>query len=141
MEKTSEELLRAFVGEKFDYYNKQWEKELTFNFAAFFLGGFWLLYRKMYLVFFLTYFLLYGTATGYVLTAIAWIMLGLTANKIYYFHVAAKVNKIEETKKEIQMNFAIQKGGTSFLGPVLFGLLILIHLLQKYFNISLIEIF
>lgn len=48
-------LLRAFVGRKADYYFKKWAPLLAgsgrgagFNWAAFFLCGLWLPYRKMY---------------------------------------------------------------------------------------------
>ena len=47
--------LRAFVGQKADYYLKQWAglrrgtgQGPGFNWAAFFLSGLWLPYRKMY---------------------------------------------------------------------------------------------
>lgn len=50
-----EQHLRAFVGQKADYYLKQWAglrretgQNPGFNWAAFFLSGLWLPYRKMY---------------------------------------------------------------------------------------------
>lgn len=51
----SEADLRAFVGPRFDYYQERWERfersgrrHLPFNFAAFFGGFVWVLYRRMY---------------------------------------------------------------------------------------------
>jgi hypothetical protein len=50
-EPTDEELT-AFVGTKADYYLPRWRASQQrlggFNFAAFFVSGFWLPYRKMY---------------------------------------------------------------------------------------------
>lgn len=46
--------VRAFVGAKHDYYREKWESmarknnQISWNWAAFFLGMFWLAYRKMY---------------------------------------------------------------------------------------------
>ena len=41
--------LKAFVGKNTDYYLNQWsDRSYNFNWAAFFLSGFWLAYRKMY---------------------------------------------------------------------------------------------
>jgi hypothetical protein len=47
--------VRAFVGSNSDYYLQAWQPALSgggraskFNGAAFFLAGFWLVYRKMY---------------------------------------------------------------------------------------------
>ena len=49
----NDELLKTFVGEKFAYYQQKWQHApgqfKGFNIAAFFLGVFWLIYRKMYL--------------------------------------------------------------------------------------------
>ena len=46
----NEEQMRAYVGEeKADYYLKHWRLQSTkMNWAAFFITGFWMIYRKMY---------------------------------------------------------------------------------------------
>jgi hypothetical protein len=51
----AEQEVRAFVGSRADYYLKKWHAALEgvgtgkgFNWAAFFLSGLWLPYRKMY---------------------------------------------------------------------------------------------
>lgn len=56
----SEAELRAFVGPRSDYYSERWRRleeaghrRLPFNFAAFFLGFVWVLYRRMYGIFWL----------------------------------------------------------------------------------------
>jgi uncharacterized membrane protein len=42
--------ISAFVGSKyFTYYKNKWAKQSSWNWAAFFAGPFWLVYRKMYL--------------------------------------------------------------------------------------------
>lgn len=54
--------VRAFIGKEADYYFKKWQPILEgqgqwagFNWAAFFLTGVWLAYRKMYKVIFIYY--------------------------------------------------------------------------------------
>jgi hypothetical protein len=48
------DLVALFVGKKIDYYRGKWAKAaqhkngFSWNFAAFFLGPLWFLYRKMY---------------------------------------------------------------------------------------------
>ena len=55
------EQLQVFVGPRSQYYLKRWARLTTdstaplgFNWAAFFLGPFWLLYRRMYSTFWIT---------------------------------------------------------------------------------------
>jgi hypothetical protein len=62
MENFNEQGVRAFIGREADYYLKKWQPILErrgrwagFNWAAFFLTGLWLAYRKMYKATFIYY--------------------------------------------------------------------------------------
>jgi hypothetical protein len=49
----SKEKLTLFVGKGSDVYLKKWENRSSWNWASFLFGAYWLLYRKMYLFFFI----------------------------------------------------------------------------------------
>src|ERR1700733_2644909 len=55
MSQPTQQEIEAFVGRKSGYYLERWHDALEregraegMNWAAFFLGGFWMAYRKMY---------------------------------------------------------------------------------------------
>ena len=55
MENITEQEFKSFLGEKADYFLDKWKESSAtrgmgdgFNWAAFFLTGLWLSYRKMY---------------------------------------------------------------------------------------------
>ncbi|MFC7373507.1 DUF2628 domain-containing protein [Fictibacillus iocasae] len=132
----STEKLALFVGEeKKEFYFKKWEKErnkrkITWNWAAFFLGIFWLGYRKMYTVmaiFFAvlivldTIALFVGTGALAVDRAIASssaAFFGLMGNRLYKQHAEKKISEITATYSDAeQQHIAIKKaGGTSWAG-------------------------
>nr|WP_239483545.1 zinc ribbon domain-containing protein [Paenibacillus rhizolycopersici] len=58
----SEEDLRSFVGRRAESYLQKWREDNRWNWPAFLFGGYWLLYRGMYL-----YLLLYLVASSLVM--------------------------------------------------------------------------
>jgi len=129
-----------FVGSKYPYYEKKWEKSQgskpSWNFAAFFLSIFWLGYRKMYIplaiiigAFFLMDFLIYifydQNTTDSIINSLNQSIsigiatsLGIFGNNFYMQHVNKRVTAIKEKAlspedKDVQLR---KKGGTSWLG-------------------------
>ena len=136
--------LGAFVGDKSSYYLKAWEPSLskqstraTFNWAGFFLGSFWLLYRKMYGSFFLVFALsilidginrvyLLNSLPGMASTLVIGLVCGFWGN-IWYLTRAKRIlkeigEKAPDEKKKLEV--LAQRGGTSFFPPIVFLVII-----------------
>ncbi|WP_102691420.1 DUF2628 domain-containing protein [Rummeliibacillus pycnus] len=121
----------VFVNDNADYYERKWRKKYSWNWAAFFLGYFWLGYRRMYRVLLsivviqMVIGLLFSQANSDAydniirfITFITGIFLGVYGNKLYknkaektIVHVGNfKLNEQDELR-EIE-----QRGGTSIGG-------------------------
>ncbi|WP_457624809.1 DUF2628 domain-containing protein [Persephonella sp.] len=140
------EKYRIFIGERADYYIEKFKKfeetggALSWNWAAFFFGLLWMLYRKMYLysavfivllLFFIGALIYFGLYSEPVMIGIQlWLYVGFGAfgNYIYYTFVESKVSKLEKEIQDIeQLKVALaRKGGTDKITPVLFFLIIFI---------------
>lgn len=114
------ELVRAYVGEKYDKI-----KNSSFSLSTFFLGSLYLFYRKMYLYGWLM--MLLGP-----LAFIGYIILAITFKDVYFKHVNKKVNKIKLKNNNLSIeelkNICSKKGGTSIGMAILniFGLFIIL---------------
>ena len=113
-----EDYLRIFIDNNYDkIINKK------FNFAALFLGDFYLVYRKLYLFTFIK-LLLTGILfkTGIIAAIVMQVLLGFFFNKIYIEHAEKKIKKfksIYKSEKEIK-TMCITKGGTSLLAVFIY---------------------
>ncbi|WP_158217615.1 DUF2628 domain-containing protein [Lottiidibacillus patelloidae] len=141
-----EVLAEAYVGSKYPYYKEKWVKMDETgsggagNIAAFFLGVFWLGYRKMYrellfiaLAFLLIDFLLvyvinyqYSTESfidpvDSVIGLAASILMAIFGNKLYKSHVDRKIEKIkkEDSNFDETIKIAKRKGGNRWLGVLI----------------------
>lgn len=94
-----EEEWRTFIGPGADYYLNKFEKfssadmersPVSWNWAAFFFGFVWMLYRKMYL-WALVSFILALTPIAFPLLMVLW---GLTGNFLYYRHGRKKIMEV-----------------------------------------------
>ncbi len=138
---SGDDLMATFVGPKNAHYYEQvfakFERgggSLSWNWPSFFVTWFWLLYRKMYMWWLLYWFGLPITMVlvsavvaafaspelgalfyygGYVL--VAFILLPMYANKLYYNHAKRKVAKMAATtlSEEQQALELARTGGTS----------------------------
>ncbi|WP_421381676.1 DUF2628 domain-containing protein [Bacillus salacetis] len=128
---SKESSLKTFVGKNSDYYLKKWDigdngprKKISWNWAAFLTGYFWLGYRKMYG--YMVIILLLWLAIDAVSYSIDWpaealnasFMWGIMAvlgNHIYYLYAEKKIKKLEDkgTASEDRLTKA---GGTSIAG-------------------------
>lgn len=115
-----EELVRAYVGEKYDKI-----KNSSFSLPTFFLGSLYLFYRKMYLYGWLM--MLLGP-----LAFIGFIILAIKFKDVYLKDVSKKVNKIKlknsNLSNEELKNICSKKGGTSIGGVLLntFGIFVVL---------------
>ncbi len=124
--------LQIFVGhEEANKYMKKWleysrderDSSPTWNWAAFFLGIFWIAYRKMYLYALilasinLTLVIIIPDRLKSVFNWIMIIFIGMYGNKFYYSHAKKKITKIKEIQGDgSNINQRIsESGGTNIL--------------------------
>jgi hypothetical protein len=133
LEEFDEDIIVAFVQKNADYYLTKWKlmaglnKKISWNWPAFLFGGFWLLYRKMYLYFFIL--LLVGSLSaipviGMFISLAIFIGLGLFGNYLYGKFTYEKLTKLKITAngdKETLRQLAFQKGGTSVTAVIIAG--------------------
>lgn len=122
-------LLRTFVGEKKeDYYLNKWSKgEQTWNWAAFFLGIFWLGYRKLYVPIFVmlaiflvidVVFALVGINDTYESNAIGigvGLTLGFLGNYLYRQQANKKISRLQVQYRDydqLRHNVKLSGGGS-----------------------------
>jgi hypothetical protein len=148
-------LLAAYVGPKnADYYARVFERFenggsiISWNWAAFLVTSFWLLYRKMWLNAFLYWIILpivltvlsvsiaaqspATTADGvyyFLYLPIAFLLMPMFANWIYYRHAQSKVDKVSfVTAKEQRAPELVRIGGTANVVLVIAPLLLVVVL-------------
>ncbi len=114
-----DELVRLFVGEKYDkFYNNK------FSVPGFFLTSFYLFYRKMYLYGFLCLILTtILSSISVVIGPVISVLVGIFANKIYLAFAKKKVDKIKynyRQKSPMELKQKVSSsGGTNLLAPIL----------------------
>lgn len=151
-----DQYLIAFVNTNTSYYFRQWRRLITnnpkqylslslvpqagLNWAAFFLGFFWFMYRKMYLFgamliilttieafaedfLFIYVFGLEETPAGisFVLTMMVSLVTGLYANQVYLLHANRQIHKQQTNTNnhDDTLKNLSRSGGTSLLPPLL----------------------
>ena len=112
---------QMFYQEKFDRIIKTGDKK-TWNWAAFFLSIYWMLYRKMYLqaggLFLLNFLVGCIPYIGWLLNIGIWIGVGMYSNSLYLDHIRkklAEINMINSNDKEFMI---MKKGGTNLVLPI-----------------------
>ena len=137
LDEFDEEIIKAYVQKNSEYYLLKWRlmaetySKTSWNWAAFLLGGWWMVYRKMYLYTFLL--LLSSLITwipilGWIVGLAIWIGIGLFGNYIYGQHVYKKLKElslIAKNEEELR-TLALQKGGTSVIAVIILIVLVLI---------------
>ncbi|MGV3487102.1 MAG: DUF2628 domain-containing protein [Tuberibacillus sp.] len=139
--------IKEYIGTNADYYIKKWNRTPTpgravsWNWAAFFLTGYWLSYRKMYLYTLIWFLITYGCSLPIFFIGfdhLGWSILfdciafgisfalGMFGNAIYYQHAQKKLQKWEQDTTLQSKTTLSKMGGTGWLGTVL---LIIAHLL------------
>ncbi|WP_456434326.1 DUF2628 domain-containing protein [Thermosulfuriphilus sp.] len=144
-EPIDENLFRAYIGPRADYYLAQFRKfflipggqfTVTWHWPAFAFGFWWFLYRKMYLWALVFFFLsnILGSLIffhGPIGILIVHIGYGVLANYLYFRHVRTKVAEaaMNIPDREKLIAYLARTGGTNswvvWLGVALAGLLLL----------------
>ncbi len=131
-----ESTLRAYVGKNSDYFINQFKNIESSNKANYswiwFIGGLWLLYRKMY-----SYFIL---SLIPIVNIFIYINLIFNSNKIYYKSICKKIEKDGLTSKdianqEIELAKAKKHGGTSYVGIIVFLVITVLITIILYVSI------
>ncbi len=132
------EQLRTFVGPRADYYLKRWQrleasKAPGFNWAAFFFGPYWLLYRRMFRTFWISLAVIGGITVLLVLAtkgdpprildafiAIATtIFFGRFGTYLYYLHTRRKIALLSLAGEPDSQRLT-RAGGVGWLGVLIF---------------------
>lgn len=137
---TKEEIV-AFIGRKSNsYYLDKWanlklsNKYVSWNWWAFFLSSYWLLYRKMYLWGFITIVINFVSIGGVVIgetiipPLVLSIILALFGNSIYYNHAKEKIYKVKKKNlsKENELKAIKKRGGINLAIPLIMFILTLL---------------
>ncbi len=144
----SDEALKIFIGKNYDYFLRKWEiaekkkSKLSWNWAAFLLGSFWMVYRKMYLyfwifigviiveIFFEYAFGFPNELTNAINLSIA-LTIGQVGNSLYKLHAEKKVKEITmmmNTSEESKIELARQ-GNTSIGAAIGFAAVLIVFLI------------
>lgn len=123
----TDEIMR-FVGKNSQYYQNKFDtitktgSKTTWNWAAFFLNIYWLLYRKMYLqaggLFLVKVVLNFIPYIGWLVSIGVSIAFSMYANSIYLDHVQKKlseINTLDYSQREFDI---LKKGGTNIILPL-----------------------
>jgi len=132
----SPEVIRAFVQKNADYYLAKWEamarsgSKVSWNWPAFFFGVFWMGYRKMYLYAAIVVVLSLLSdlpKVGPLVTLVLWFGVAAFANYIYGTFTYNKLTELKvQAKDEDELRqLAAAKGGTSVLGVIIVGFIVL----------------
>lgn len=134
--------------EQASYYISKWidieeGQHFSFNIAPFFLGIFWMLYRKMYRMhfIFIGIIILEGLLEVALIAFLEWyqyenlisnignltfsIVLGFIGNWLYYRHTSRKISELKRSHhNEAELYAALEKtGGTSYM-PIFVAILV-----------------
>jgi len=169
----SEAEIRAFVGRNAKYYLRKWSSPFGdfttatgFNWAAFLLSGFWILYRRMYRVALIAFTIVAVPAVGTEIPAAAGladegtiralnavgnlcgfafaIVCGIFGNAWYLAHTKRQIAQVRELglTEEAYLRALARRGGTSFFGALglfaLFLVAIYIVLVIVFFAIAIV---
>jgi Protein of unknown function (DUF2628) len=142
----SEAEIRAFVGKNANYYVGKWPtadeefgRARGFNWAAFFLSGLWLPFRKMYRTALIIFGLIVAESAleeiavtnnllseqsralfDRVVTLIFWIVCGAFGNAWYLAHTRREITRIRalDLPDETYREALARRGGTSYLASL-----------------------
>lgn len=124
----SEEEINTFISKnqmfylgKFDQISMTGNKK-TWNWSAFLVGTYWMLYRKMYLqgVIYCVANLLLACipVIGWLLNLGLWIGLGAFANSLYLDHINKKFQEINCADSSYRQTLIKKNGGTNMVLPI-----------------------
>lgn len=116
-------ILSLFIQKNQDFYEKKFKKmeetgkSISWNWAAFFMGIYWMIYRKMYFkagAFFILSLVASSTPyIGWILNLAVLVGIAVYGNALYLDHVSGNLKKAKIFFPDTQDLFAEEKGGTN----------------------------
>jgi len=138
---------KTFFNKSANYYEERYNRfinggeKFIFNPYAFFLGFFWLSYRKMYIEMIVLFLILIviectlflgfdidSTSFENLLKILCALTIGGSANYFYFKRAKRTVDQAKEMYANMgdQLDYIERKGGTSYISPIIFGVLLFI---------------
>lgn len=115
---------QRYYYEKFEIMSITGNKK-SWNWAAFFLNVYWMLYRKMYLyaggAFLINIILANIPYVGGILNIAFAICMGLFSNSLYFDHINKNLKEIEQLYPNNKEMIIMKKGGTNIVLPICIG--------------------
>ncbi len=123
MDNLFREKLAVLVGQKQDYYLERFEKmeatnsKVSWNWCAFLVSIYWMVYRRMYLVA-LVYYVGIGVITnipyiGWIMSIAIWICTGLFGNYVYYEVLKKRIAIADATMEPAKSEYIKKNTGVS----------------------------
>lgn len=129
--------VNSFIQKNQEFYEKKFRKmentgkSRSWNWAAFFMGIYWMIYRKMYFkagaFFILSLVASHTPYIGWILNLAILVGIGVYANALYLDHIEEYMQKAKELVPDYKDIIAMKKGGTNL--PLALGMYIIQSLL------------
>ncbi len=142
---TDEELLRAFIGVKYDKIAK-----LPFNFYGFLFPPFYMFYRKMFIqgiICFVVILIISTIFNNLFVPVLSCVICGFLMNKLYLIYAKREIQKIKKQKKDQSFfelrNICFSRGGTDkyllIRGTIIVAIIIVVYMIiTKLIGIDII---
>ena len=113
---------QSYYLEKFNLIEKTGDKK-AWNWCSFLIGGYWMLYRKMYVqaIIYIIANLILGCIPfiGWALSLALCVGLGIFGNSIYLDHIKKTFTEIGFADSNMRSTLINKKGGTNLVLPIL----------------------
>ena len=117
---------QSYYLEKFNLIEKTGDKK-AWNWCSFLIGGYWMLYRKMYVqaIIYIIANLILGCIPfiGWALSLALCVGLGIFGNSIYLDHIKKTFSEIGVADSNMRSTLINKKGGTNLVLPILLAVI------------------
>ena len=117
---------QSYYLEKFNLIEKTGDKK-AWNWCSFLIGGYWMLYRKMYVqaIIYIIANLILGCIpfVGWALSLALCVGLGILGNSLYLDHVKKTFTEIGCADSNMRSTLISKKGGTNLVLPILLAVI------------------
>ena len=129
-----EELVKKYIGKNADSIYDNMNKKGSFSVFCMLFTCFYFLYRKMYLIAAISFFLQYIIAEyikNIYVSIVCFIIWGFSFYPLYKLHVIRKITKIKQkvTSQEDINNMCVKKGGTSTFAVIIIPIILIMTLI------------
>ena len=117
---------QSYYLEKFNLIEKTGDKK-AWNWCSFLIGGYWMLYRKMYVqaIIYIIANLILGCIPfiGWALSLALCVGLGIFGNSLYLDHIKKTFTEISYADSNMRSALISKKGGTNLVLPILLAVI------------------